>query len=75
MDNIKNDEYYISKIKENLNFIVKHMENTERNDFDKNLQKNIGQTIVIFLGMIFSVCGIELYMIMVMLILVFCLIP
>lgn len=36
MDNIKNDEYYISKIKENLNFIVKHMENTERNDFDKN---------------------------------------
>ena len=29
MDNIKNDEYYISKIKENLNFIVKHMENTE----------------------------------------------
>ena len=36
MDNIKNDDYYLSKIKENLHFICKHMEKIEKEDFDQN---------------------------------------
>ncbi len=34
MDNVKNDNYYLLRIKENLRFICKHMEKTERKDFD-----------------------------------------
>ena len=29
MDNIKNDSYYIQKIQQDLEFIVKHMKNVE----------------------------------------------
>ena len=34
MDNVKNDNYYLLRIKENLRFICKHMEKTEWKDFD-----------------------------------------
>ena len=41
MDNIKNDEYYISKINEHLNFICSHMSKIEKDIFNKDelLQK------------------------------------
>lgn len=36
MDNIKNDEYYLSKIKDNLHFICKYMENVSKEQFNEN---------------------------------------
>ena len=41
MDNIKKDEYYISKIKEHLNFICNYMSKIDKDDFNKDeiLQK------------------------------------
>jgi len=36
MDNIKNDEYYLSKIKDNLHFICKYMENVSKEQFYEN---------------------------------------
>lgn len=34
MDNVKNDVYYVQKIKNDLAFIVKHMNNVSEDDFD-----------------------------------------
>lgn len=36
MDNIKNNEYYIQKIKTDLEFIVSHMSNVGKEEFYKN---------------------------------------
>lgn len=36
MDNIKGDEYYINKIKNDLEFIVLHMHNVDIEEFNKN---------------------------------------
>lgn len=36
MNNVKNDLYYITKIMEDLNFIVKHMKNVELEDLMAN---------------------------------------
>lgn len=36
MDNVKNDEYFIIRIKENLQFICNHMKNISRSVFDEN---------------------------------------
>ena len=36
MDNIKNDEYYVQKIRTDLRFIVTHMENIGDEEFYKN---------------------------------------
>lgn len=36
MDNIKGDEYFLTRIKENLHFICKHMEKISQDDFSKN---------------------------------------
>ena len=48
MDNIKNDEYYISKIKEHLNFICNHMSKIDKDDFSKDeiLQKAMSFSLV-----------------------------
>ena len=34
MDNVKDDVYYLSKVKDNLSFICKHMENVSKEQFD-----------------------------------------
>jgi uncharacterized protein with HEPN domain len=36
MDNIKNDEYYIQKIKTDLEFIVSHMDKVSKEEFYNN---------------------------------------
>lgn len=36
MENIKNDDYYIKKIKEQINYINVHMSNISMEDFYKN---------------------------------------
>lgn len=36
MDNVKNDNYYASKIKEDLKFIVKHMEGIDEEELNDN---------------------------------------
>ena len=36
MDNVKNDDYYITKIKDNLQFICKYMENVSKEQFNDN---------------------------------------
>lgn len=36
MDNIKNDDYYIGKIKSDLEFIVNHMIDVDLEEFSKN---------------------------------------
>ncbi len=36
MDNIKNNEYYIQKIKTDLEFIVSHMNGVSKDEFYKN---------------------------------------
>ncbi len=36
MDNIKNNEYYIQKIKTDLAFIVSHMDGVSKDEFYKN---------------------------------------
>ena len=36
MDNIKNDKYYIQKIIQNLQFIVKHMYNIDADELNAN---------------------------------------
>ncbi|MBR1530818.1 MAG: DUF86 domain-containing protein [Eubacterium sp.] len=36
MDNIKNNEYYIQKIKTDLEFIVSHMDGVSKDEFYKN---------------------------------------
>ena len=48
MNNIKNDEYYISKIKEHLNFICNHMSKIDKDNFNKDeiLQKAMSFSLV-----------------------------
>ena len=36
MDNVKNDDYYIQKIRKDLEFVVMHMENVEEEELSKN---------------------------------------
>ena len=36
MDNIKNDSYYIQKIQQDLEFIVKHMKNVDIEELNAN---------------------------------------
>ena len=36
MDNVKNDEYYVSRIFDDLNFIVRHMQDTDAATFSDN---------------------------------------
>ena len=36
MDNVKNDEYYIQKIKQDLEFISKHMKNVDIEELNTN---------------------------------------
>lgn len=36
MDNIKNDAYYIAKIKSDLSFITEHMEDVDMEELSKN---------------------------------------
>ena len=36
MDNVKNDNYYIQKIKQNLEFISKHMKNVDIEELNAN---------------------------------------
>lgn len=36
MDNIKNDAYYIQKIKKDLEFVVVHMKNTDIQELNEN---------------------------------------
>lgn len=36
MDNIKNESYYIGKIKEDLSFIIEHMRKVDKEEFAKN---------------------------------------
>ena len=36
MDNMKNDEYYIRKIKNDLEFIIVHMKDIDENSFNTN---------------------------------------
>ncbi|MBR5800181.1 MAG: DUF86 domain-containing protein [Lachnospiraceae bacterium] len=36
MDNIKNDDYYIQKIRKDLEFVVMHMKNVEEEELSKN---------------------------------------
>ena len=36
MDNIKNDNYYIQKIQQDLEFIVKHMKNVDIEELNAN---------------------------------------
>lgn len=36
MDNVKNDEYYIQKVKKDVLFIVKHMWNVDAEELDAN---------------------------------------
>ena len=36
MDNVKNNNYYILKIKTDLEFIVSHMEKVNRDEFNQN---------------------------------------
>lgn len=36
MDNIKNDEYYVQKIKNDLEFIVEHMRGTSAEELNSN---------------------------------------
>ena len=36
MDNIKNDSYYIQKIQQDLEFIVKHMKNVDIEELNEN---------------------------------------
>lgn len=36
MDNIKNDDYYIQKIRKDLEFVVVHMKNVEEEELSKN---------------------------------------
>lgn len=36
MNNIKDDGYYLQKIRKDLNFINAHMENVEETDFETN---------------------------------------
>ena len=36
MDNIKNDNYYIKKLKQDLTFIVLHMQSVDINELNKN---------------------------------------
>ena len=42
MDNVKNDAYYIQKMRKDLEFIVTHMR--------KNYQMNISRNIITYLG-------------------------
>ena len=36
MDNIKNDAYYIAKIKSDLSFITEHMEDVDMEELSQN---------------------------------------
>lgn len=36
MDNIKNDSYYLEKMKQDLEFIVLHMRNVDKEELSKN---------------------------------------
>ena len=36
MNNIKDDSYYLQKIRKDLEFIIVHMENVEETDFETN---------------------------------------
>ncbi len=36
MNNIKDDSYYLQKIRKDLDFIIAHMENVEETDFETN---------------------------------------
>jgi hypothetical protein len=36
MDNVKNDDYYIQKIKQDLEFIVLHMKNVDAEELNAN---------------------------------------
>lgn len=36
MDNVKNDHYYIEKIKYDLEFIIKHMKNINQKELNEN---------------------------------------
>lgn len=36
MDNIKNDNYYVGKIVENLDFIVQHMKDVDKDELNDN---------------------------------------
>ncbi len=36
MDNIKNDNYYIHKLQQDLNFIIMHMRNVDLEELNKN---------------------------------------
>lgn len=36
MDNIKNDNYYIQKIRQDLEFIILHMKNVDIEELHKN---------------------------------------
>lgn len=36
MDNIKNDNYYVGKIVENLDFIVQHMKGVDKDELNDN---------------------------------------
>jgi len=36
MDNKKDDSYFVNKILSDINFLIEHTENSNRNDFGKN---------------------------------------
>ena len=49
MDNIKNDSYYIQKIQQDLEFIVKHMKNVDIEELNANeilLEGNASQRVI-----------------------------
>ena len=36
MDNIKNDHFYVKKIRQDLSFIVEHMKDVDQDELNKN---------------------------------------
>ena len=38
MDNLKNDQYFVGKIQEDLAFIIKHMKKLEKYDYSKPIK-------------------------------------
>ena len=41
MDNVKNDRYYIQKIRNDLQFIVQHMKDVDIEELNANVDLNI----------------------------------
>ena len=65
MDNLKNDQYFVRKIQEDLAFIIKHMKNVDGEELAHNEPMNSGcQSIRAYLGLQCLGSGTALFMIM-----------